>query len=463
MSRPPAPVARRPARQTGPDEPDVSLAERARRLLWRAPALGALRGTRRPRSGGRSGAGSGATEGAPRWVSGLLAGAQAALLSFLVVVMPTMAAYVATSADPSNAEIGWPRSVAVGAALWLLGHGASLDAGGGHVTLVPLGLTVLAVFTASASARRTAHATRSAWLAGIGGYLATVAVVTLGVGSAGPLGAGPGSLLRLAFGATLVAAVGLGSALISPAALREATRPAWSVLPRLLRVGTTGGVVALAALVAVAAVVTSGWVLAGRAATGDVVQALGMDVFGGVVLSVGQLVLLPNLVGWALAWLAGPGFAVGEGTVWSPDQVVGGPLPALPLLGALPPEASGPLRWAPVLVVLCGALAGWWLHRTVRATRVWEPALLAVVTGLVAGLLAGALTALAGGSAGPGRLAVVGGASGSVGLAVAGLVLVGAVLVAVPSDALVRSAVRRGLTGAWAAIRGTGAPDPVGD
>ena len=52
--------------------------------------------------------------GRPRWVAGVLAALQAALLSFLVIVLPAIAAYVATSADPSNDGVGWFRSVGVG-------------------------------------------------------------------------------------------------------------------------------------------------------------------------------------------------------------------------------------------------------------------------------------------------------------------------------------------------------------
>ena len=54
------------------------------------------------------------------------------------------------------------------------------------------------------------------------------------------------------------------------------------------------------------------------------------------MLAVAELAYLPNLVVWALAWLTGAGFAVGAGTHFAPDDVVGGALPAVPMLGALP-------------------------------------------------------------------------------------------------------------------------------
>ena len=390
---------------------------------------------------------SGAIGGAPRWVSGLLAGVQAALLSVLVVVTPALAAYVATSADPANAEIGWPRSVAVGAVLWLMGHGGVVEVDGATISLVPLGITALALFTAHASARRSAQPVRSAWLAGIGGYLAVVVVVLLAVSDAGPLGAGTGSVIRTLLGAVLIAAVGLGSGVVRGGRWREVTRPVWSAVPPLVRAGVRAGVMVTALLVTIAAALAGTWAISGRAAAGDVIEGLGLDTFSGLLLAVAQLAIAPNLVLWAVAWVAGPGFAIGAGTVFAPAEVVSGPLPALPLFGALPSEgaAGGPLRWVPVLVVLAGALAGWWLHRQVPP-RTWsQPFLVAGCTALAAGVVTGGLVALAGGSAGPGRLAVVGAAGVTVGSVVAGLTLVGALLVTVPMDPVVRTAVRQRL------------------
>ena len=396
--------------------------------------------------------------GAPRWVSGALAGVQAALLSVLAVVTPALAAYVATSADPANADVGWTRSVAVGAALWLMGHGGALQVGELSLTIVPLGVTALALFVAHASARRSAHPTGGAWAAGIGGYLASVALVTLLAGDAGPLGAGWGSVARTLVGATVVAALGLGSGLLRPGRLAELTRPAWSRVPRPARAAVRAGLLTPAALVAMAAAVTTGWAVSGRAAAGDVIAGLGLDTFSGLVMAVAQLSVVPNLVLWAVAWLAGPGFAVGQGTVFSPTEVVSGPMPALPLLGSLPAEPSGGGPWVPLLVVAAGAVAGWWLHRHLAPRSAWQPVAAASGSGLVAGVVVGLATALAAGSAGPGRMSEVGAAPLAVGAAVALLAGLGALVIAVPTDAAVHAAFRRG----WSGLRrrGTG---PVAD
>lgn len=392
---------------------------------------------------------------APRWVSGLLSGIQAALMSVLVVAVPALAAYVATSADPANADVVWPRAVAVGAALWLMGHGAMLQVGDAVVSIVPLGITALALFACYASARRSARASLSAWAAGIGGYAAIVAVTVLATGSVGPMGAGAASVVRLSAGVLVIAAVGLGTGMVRARSLRELTRPWWSRLPPTVRTSVVGGTLVTASLVGVAAVVTGVWALAGRAATGDVIDGLGLDTLGGVLFALAQLALVPNLVLWAVAWLAGPGFAVGAGTVFSPDQVVSGPLPAVPMLGALPPPGSegGVLRWVPVVVVLAGALAGWWLHRRTEVTVPWQPFANVAATALAAGVLTGAGCVLAGGSAGPGRLGVVGASALVVGLAVAGLTAVGALATAVPSEPVVREATVRRARGLGRRLR----------
>lgn len=449
VTRPPRPASRTPARESA-REWAQAVARTPARDTARAWAQAATRTVTVP-----AGSTSGSVDGAPRWVSGLLAGLQGALLSLLVVATPALAAYVATSADPANAEIGWPRAVAVGAVLWLMAHGGPVEAAGATFSLVPLGITALSVFAAYASARRSAHPTLSAWGAGIGGHVLAVVAVLLLAGQAGPLGTGPAGVVRLLLGSVLVAAVGIGAGTLRPRRVGELTRPAWSRVPPLVRAGGRAGTMVTATLVGVAALVTSAWVVGGRAATGDVIAGLGVDTFGGVLLALAQVTVAPNLVLWVMAWVAGPGFSVGAGTVYAPAVVVSGPLPALPMLGALPLEGGGGVTWwVPLLVVIAGAMAGWWLHRRLEVTRFWESSAAAGCTALSAGLLAALLSLLAGGSAGPGRLSTVGAPAVVVGLAVAGLTLLGAVLTAVPTDAVLRRTAADGLVALWARVRG---------
>lgn len=392
-----------------------------------------------------------AVDGPPQWVSGVLAGVQAALLSLLAVVVPGLVAYVTTSADPSNADVGWTQAVAVAAGLWLLGHGGMLRAGDVLVTLVPLGIALLGFLVAYASARRSAHPTRSAWAAATVSYAALVLVVVLATGSAGPLGAGPLAVLRVLAGSALVAGLGAG---LGTGRLLPALRSWRARLPAWADVGLVGAGVASAAVVAAAGAVTAWWVVAGRAATGDVLTGLAPDAVGGVVLGLGQLTLLPNLLLWAAAWLTGAGFTVGAGTAYAPAEVVSAPLPALPLLGALPTSPVAP--WLPPLaVVAAGVLAGWYVHRALRPRRAWETVAAAGTAAGATGLTVLVLQVVAGGAAGPGRMAVVGAEPwATAGLATA-LVVAGAVLVAVPADRLVRALAARLVRRARSAVRGS--------
>lgn len=383
---------------------------------------------------------TGSVDGAPRWVAGLAAGLQAALLSLAVVVVPTVAAYVATSADPSNQDVGWLHAVGVGAGVWLLGHGAPLDVGGVRVSLIPLGVTALALFSLYASARRSGRATGGGYAAGLAAYVLVALAVALMSGHS--------DVLRAVLGSACVAAVGLGAGLAAQRgapSLRDLSVPVWRRLPAPARVGGVAGVMMVAGLVVVASGLVVGWLLGGRASIADVATSLGVDVVGGTVLTLVQLALVPDLVVWALAYVAGPGFSVGAGTHLTASQVVSGPLPALPLLGALPgPDSTNAwTAWWPLVTVLVGAGAGWWLHTRLRAGQWWHPLVACLTAALVAGATAGTLVALGSGSVGPGRMAQVGGSGLLVGTAVALGTLVGAGLVALPFNPEVRSEAAR--------------------
>ncbi|MEO5535602.1 MAG: DUF6350 family protein [Pseudolysinimonas sp.] len=142
-------------------------------------------------------------------------------------------------------------------------------------------------------------------------------------------------------------------------------------------------------------------------------ETLHTEVIGGVALTAGQVAVLPNLVIWAMSWLIGPGFAIGAGSHVSALGTALGPLPAIPVLGALPtsdlpfgfvgilvPVVAAFLTGVAVRPALARALDGYVSARVV--------VVVAVGSGLVGGLLLGFLAAASGGSAGPGRLAVVG-------------------------------------------------------
>jgi hypothetical protein len=107
-----------------------------------------------------------------------------------------------------------------------------------------------------------------------------------------------------------------------------------------------------------------------------------------------------------------------------------GATPALPILAALPRGAvSWPILAIAIATVLgAGGLAGWRIRRDVGDDLAAQVRTV-LTTGLVAGLAAAALVAIAGGPFGPGRLAAVGPSPWKVGLSAGGEVAVVALVV----------------------------------
>ncbi len=217
----------------------------------------------------------------------------------------------------------------------------------------------------------------------------------------------------------------------------DALPPAWRALPGLAVRGTgivLVGLIGFAALALVAAVIAGG---------GEMVTLFQMaqtDAIGAAGLTLAHLAYLPTLLVWALAWIAGPGFAIGTSTAVSPAVVDLGVVPSIPVMGLVPDQGSPFLLLVLLAPIAVGALAG--LSLRLLLAQEWraegvldddrEPFLprLALAGGVaVLSAAAAALLALmASGSMGPGRLVDAGPAAGPVALAVGLEVLVGAAI-----------------------------------
>ncbi|WP_235977741.1 cell division protein PerM [Flavimobilis rhizosphaerae] len=364
------------------------------------------------------------------WLSGVLAAAQACVLTVLLLTLTALVVFVLSSGDPSNTDVGWFSSVQVGLALWLLGHGVPVAVGGTTISMVPLGLSLLCAFVLHASARRSMRPAAAAYGAGIAAYAGATVLLVLVAGLAGVP-----QLVMAALGGAVVAALGLGSGYVThPEGPRLAgvLEPLTSRLPAWLRLGMRAGFIATALGVGAATVLLVVWVFAGRGPTLDIVESLGVTGFDAVALAAAQSLFAADLVLWALAWISGVGFSFGTGTLFSPTTAVAGPMPVVPLVGAIP-TGQPVAAWVvvPAVVVLVGVVAGIFVHRSV-ADRAWTTLLGALLTVAgTTGVTVGVLVSLASGGVGPGRMQDVGADAFVVGLVVAGEVLVGAALAAV--------------------------------
>lgn len=182
-----------------------------------------------------------------------------------------------------------------------------------------------------------------------------------------------------------------------------------------------GGAGAAAVVVIVASVASGALILVSYARVISLYEGLHSDVLGGLVLTLGQLAFIPNIVVWTASWLVGPGFAIGTGSAVTPLATQLGPIPAIPMFGALP---AGEHAFG-FVGLLAPVLAGFFVALVIRGgvTRALDGssrratlAIVAVAIGIVGGTILGLLAWSSSGAAGPGRLVDVGPDPWSVGL-----------------------------------------------
>jgi hypothetical protein len=295
-----------------------------------------------------------------------------------------------------------------GAAFWLLGHGARLQLPDGTAALLPLGLSVLFALLASRAGAKVARvrpaAVRNRAVLGSGlavgvPYAVTAALIAAVAGGGGlHVSAGSAALCSFAL-AVPAAAVG---------AWREL--PSSRMVSGPVRAVAAGVAAAGAALIAVCALVAGIALLVHVTDAADLAKPARAGAVGGMGLLLLQAALAPNVMAWTGAYILGPGFAVGAGTIVGPSQVHLGALPGLPMLAGLP---SGAAPWpAYILFVVppaAGVLAGLiTLRRLARPPSLRTAALCGLAIAGGVGLMAGLAAALSGGSVTSGRLETIG-------------------------------------------------------
>ncbi|HEX6517882.1 MAG TPA: DUF6350 family protein [Nocardioidaceae bacterium] len=299
----------------------------------------------------------------------------------------------------------------VGADAWLLAHGSSLELPEATVTVVPLALTLLCGYVAYrlgrwAAADAAVHdlpaaVTGTTVLAGVYGVVAVLTAVLASTEVAQP------HLGRAFVGGFVLAFAAGGSGIASRGGLGRVWAARVPAPARVVLVGSLS-VVRLVWVASFAVMLVA--LLLDLGAAANVLAQLHTDVAGGLLYTLVVASVLPNAALLTTAYLVGPGFAVGAGTLVSPSVVVLGPVPAFPLLAALPDEGPAPW-WAQALVGVPVLLAAAAAATTLRRYPVPEypaGAACGAGAGVVGGLLLGLLCSVAGGSVGPGRMADVG-------------------------------------------------------
>lgn len=328
----------------------------------------------------------------------------------------------------------WRASVDI----WLVGHGTdliiTLDAATAAsigfegaaapfpLTIAALGFALLTLVLGMRSGRRIAQTDHQ--LIGESVAVAVFAGLSFALTLSARNAAAQPSLLQGTVLPTLVFALGIliGTLRARVAAMDAATRAIreWVAewhpgFREVLFSAVRGGASASAVIIAAASLLVGLLIFTSYAQIITLYEGLQAGALGGLALTLAQLAVLPNLVFWAVSWLVGPGFAIGTGSAVAPLATTLGPIPAIPVFGALP-SGDVPFAFVGLLVpVVAGFLAGAVVGPRRGAASAGDRPLrwpgivgAGLGMGIVAGAVLGFLAWASAGSAGPGRLATVG-------------------------------------------------------
>jgi hypothetical protein len=338
-----------------------------------------------------------------------------------LAVLTTLTAIGWITAPHVGIDAGLGGVLRTAGLLWLVAHHVGVTVhGAGRIGMLPLGLVLLPGALLAMAGRWVVHAGAVTRLRHVGyAALALALPYTLLAGAlavASRTAQAAPSLWQAVVASFLLAVVagGLGAA--------RGLAP-WSRLARLLparpRSVVLGMLGASALLIAVGAALAAASVALHLPEIKAATDALAPGPAGAVLLLLAQLAYAPNAIIWAVAYLLGPGFAIGAGTVVAPTGSALGPLPAFPMLAALPsgPRSAG---WVMILLLatpyLAGVFAGIVTVRITPTPVTEAAALWGFAAGAATGALAGLAAAFAGGPLGDGRLARVGPSGWQVGL-----------------------------------------------
>ncbi|WP_093171687.1 DUF6350 family protein [Sinosporangium album] len=367
----------------------------------------------------------------PLPVSGMLAAAWTLGVGLAVLTTLTLVGWIA--APRGALGPGLPGVFRTAAQLWLAAHHAGFAIPGGRVGLLPVGLMVLPALLLyrgglwmardadlrlrlparlpKGTPKDVANARRRAQL---------VLVAQAGISLAAPYA-------LLAGGIALVARNDITQPFIGEAVLSHfvlaflagslavaRTIGPWRVmlklLPERVRSLVVGTAVALTIMLTAGLALVLGAIVVNFGKITELSGVLAPELVGGLLLALVQALYLLNTVIWGMAYITGPGFAIGTGTLVAPTGVHLGTVPTLPILGALPD--AGPMSpWMMSVLAIpfaAGAVAGVAVARIAPSPSYEVAPLWGFLCGLVTGLSAGFLAALSGGPLGGARLSAVG-------------------------------------------------------
>ena len=312
------------------------------------------------------------------WARGVLAGVEAAFAGWGLITVFTMIAYLTLRSNSWMNDTTPRDALGLGGDLWAAVIGGTSVVGDVHYRAIPTLMGALLIVLVRILLRTTAGYPRSAALFAVPGFLLTSWLLAgaSGIHSHWWTGTIGGVLIPL-IGSVWFVASGYSRDHEAPSMQH------W--ISGGLKLGGLS-VVVLAAASFVASVIA---LVAGWSRMAGIQELLGASSAADTSFIVGgQALFAPTIMAWVASWWSGVGFLTATDSLHSPTVAGAGPIPPIPLLGAVPQTAPG--MWVILAPIALGIGLGVVAARSFRR----EHLLHQTAQGVLASLITASVTAL---------------------------------------------------------------------
>ena len=265
------------------------------------------------------------------WARGAIAGVEAAFAGWGLITVFTMIAYLSLRSNSWMNDTTPRDALGLGGDLWAAVIGGTSVVGDVHYRAIPTLMGALLVVLVRILLRTTAGYPRSAALFAVPGFLLTSWLLAgaSGIHSHWWTGTIGGILIPL-IGSVWFVASGYS---------RDHEAPS---MQHWISGGLKLGGLSVVVLVAASFVASIIALVAGWSRMAGIQELLGAASAADTSFIVGgQALFAPTVMAWAAAWWSGAGFLTATDSLHSPTVDGPGPIPPIPLLGAVPETAPG--------------------------------------------------------------------------------------------------------------------------
>lgn len=312
------------------------------------------------------------------WARGVIAGVEAAFAGWALITVCTMIAYLTLRSNTWMNDTTPRDALGLGGDLWAAVIGGTSVVGGVYYRAIPTLAGALLIILVRLLLRNTAGFPRSAALFAVPGFLLTSWLLagTSGTHAHWWTGTIGGVLIPLIGSVWFVAS--------RYARDHEAPTMQHWISGGLKLGGVSVLVLAGASFVASIVALVAGW-----SRMAGIQEILGAASGADTAFIVGaQLAFAPTVMAWAASWWSGAGFLTATDSLHSPAVAGTGPIPPIPLLGAVPETAPG--MWVVLAPIALGVGLGIVAARSFRREHLLHQS----AQGVLASLIVAAVTAL---------------------------------------------------------------------